>query len=499
MTVHVFAGPTLGAAEILGEIDDCIVHPPIRHGDLFCLGVRPQDFVLIIDGLYHGHEPVRHKEILDVMNSGTVVIGAASMGALRAAELHSCGMRGVGRVYAMYRTGEIDADDEVAVAHGERPDGSAFSEALVDMRHALRLAGAEGVIDAAQAEALLEVARTLPYLRRSWRAVTRELGPRGEVFPPDAVLAAAAERVGRLAGARPEEVSLKRRDAREALRHVRALYASHPRPAAVAGTWTDGWETAWLHRWRGRFTGERTAAGFVSLAARFDYQRLFGADQRARRRTQVLAAVSGRPPGTPARVLEDEALRAAAREGLDAGSLSDEAIHAWVPEREREELGEREAMLTLLVRSARLTADLRDPATVRLLLPESAVHHTEISASLAMNQAVARSGYSRNPDQLKKSVLRLQLAQAWQLRGDCSTEVLDAAARDRGFTSAHEAEEALRPFFLRRHRETGEDRATPESTERPRMREHAELRERREAGGARTARRGEPARKGEAS
>ncbi|MEV7729691.1 TfuA-like protein [Streptomyces sp. NPDC087917] len=454
MAIHVFAGPTLEAKEILREIDDCIVHPPIRHGDLFSCDLRAEDFVLIIDGLYHGHEPIRHKEILHAMNNGTVVVGAASMGALRAAELHSYGMRGVGRVFEMYRSGEIDADDEVAVSHTEHPDGSALSEALVNMRHALHLAGAEGLVDAARATALLEVARALPYPRRSWRAVARELNARGGSLPGDPGLAPAAERVGRLARERPEEASLKRQDAREALRHIRELRGSRPRPAATAGIWTDAWETAYLHRWRNRFTGERTAEGLVSVAARFDHQRLFGADQRTRWRTHVLATVAARPPSTPARLLEDEALRVAAEQGLDSGSLNSRQIHAWVPEREREALGERETLLTLVIRSARLTADLQNPATARLLLPDPAVHHAEIAASLAMNQAVARSGYSRNTDQLKKAVLRLHLAHTWQLRPDCSTEVLDAAARDRGFTSAHEAEEALRPFFLRRHQET---------------------------------------------
>ncbi|MFD9569194.1 TfuA-like protein [Streptomyces sp. NPDC059982] len=454
MTIHVFAGPTLETKEILREIDDCIVHPPIRHGDLFSCGVRPEDFVLIIDGLFHGYEPIRHKEILHAMKNGTVVVGAASMGALRAAELHSYGMRGVGCVFEMYRTGEIDADDEVAVSHTERPDGSALSEALVNMRHALRLAVREGLVDAPQATALLETARALPYPRRSWRAVGRELGAPGGSPLADGGLAAAAERVGRLARERPEEVSLKRQDAREALSRVRELRGSHPRPAATAGIWTGDWETAYLHRWQNRFTGERTAGGLVSVAARFDYQRLFGTDQRTRWRTHVLATVSGRPPGTPARLLEDEALRAAAGQGLDARSLTADRIHAWVPEREREALGERETALTLLIRSARLTADLQNPVTARLLLPDPAVHHAEIAASLATNQAVAGSGYSKNTDQLKKAVLRAQLAHTWHLQADCSTEVLDAAARDRGFTSAHEAEEALRPFFLRRHQES---------------------------------------------
>ncbi|WP_412079641.1 TfuA-like protein (plasmid) [Streptomyces xanthophaeus] len=464
MAVHVFAGPTIKKADIFLEINDCIVHPPIRHGDLFSIGVQPEDFILMIDGLYHGHEPIRHKEILRTMSRGVVVAGAASMGALRAAELHSYGMLGFGRVFEMYRTGEIDADDEVAVLHTDDPDGSALSEALVNMRHALRLAGEEGLVDEREAAALLETARALPYARRSWRAVERELAGRDlvedELVGPDRAvphgtgLASAAERVGRLARERPAEVALKLQDARAGLRHVRELARSHPRPRATAGVWTDGWETAYLRRWESRFTGELVTGRFVSVAARFDYQRLFGADHRTRWRTHVLATIAGSPPGTPARLLEEEALAAASRHGLDARSLTPEQIRVWVPEREQEVLDEREITLTVLIRSARLTPDLQDPATARLLLPSPLAHHSEIAASLAMNEAVARTGYAKNTDQLKTAVLRSHLALNWHLQSTCNTEVLDAAARDRGFTSAHEAQEALRPYFLRRHQES---------------------------------------------
>ena len=54
------------------------------------------------------------KKIMHLIDSGVTVIGAASMGALRAAELDAYGMLGVGRIYQMYASGEICGDDEVA-------------------------------------------------------------------------------------------------------------------------------------------------------------------------------------------------------------------------------------------------------------------------------------------------------------------------------------------------------------------------------------------------
>ena len=60
------------------------------------------------------------------------------MGALRAAELHPFGMVGIGQVYEWYRDGTIDADDEVAVAHG--PAEFAFARLVgLTRRHQGRL------------------------------------------------------------------------------------------------------------------------------------------------------------------------------------------------------------------------------------------------------------------------------------------------------------------------------------------------------------------------
>jgi hypothetical protein len=44
-----------------------------------------------------------------------MIVGASSMGALRAAELDSMGMVGIGTVYQYYRDGIIESDDDVAI------------------------------------------------------------------------------------------------------------------------------------------------------------------------------------------------------------------------------------------------------------------------------------------------------------------------------------------------------------------------------------------------
>ncbi|MEK8104213.1 TfuA-like protein [Micromonospora sp. M12] len=135
MTDIVFIGPSLPADEVARLLPDAVVLPPVAHGDLLRLDVAPGDRVLVIDGFFLQHPPVRHREILDLLDRGVTVAGAASMGALRAAELWPFGMRGVGEVFQLYRDGVVTGDDEVAVVHGPAEEGHrSFSVPLVNIR-----------------------------------------------------------------------------------------------------------------------------------------------------------------------------------------------------------------------------------------------------------------------------------------------------------------------------------------------------------------------------
>jgi hypothetical protein len=167
--LHVFVGPTLLGSRVRSLAPGATVHPPVRHGDLLGLAPRPGDTVVLIDGLWHQAPPVRHKEILELLASGVAVVGAASMGALRATELAPYGMVGVGWVYQQYVTGRIDADDEVAVT--QTPDGQPLSTVLVCLRYVLAGAVEACAITGHDADRLLELARAMPYQRRSWRAL----------------------------------------------------------------------------------------------------------------------------------------------------------------------------------------------------------------------------------------------------------------------------------------------------------------------------------------
>src|SRR5262249_44516336 len=116
VSLVVFTGPTLSAAEASAELE-ALYLPPVAQGDVYRAALQGPRAIGIIDGTFERDPAVWHKEILWAMERGIRVFGSASMGALRAAELASFGMEGVGAIFAAYRDGVLEDDDEVAVAH----------------------------------------------------------------------------------------------------------------------------------------------------------------------------------------------------------------------------------------------------------------------------------------------------------------------------------------------------------------------------------------------
>jgi hypothetical protein len=180
MSVCVFIGPTLATQEALAVCADAVLLPPVRQGDVYRVAtcLKP-DAIGIVDG-YFSHVPsVWHKEILHAMAAGIPVYGAASMGALRAAELAQFGMVGVGRIFEGYRRGVLEPfvepfedDDEVAVLHGPPELGHrALSEALVNVRCTLALATEEGVIDTGTRDRLVLAGKAMFYQERTYEAI----------------------------------------------------------------------------------------------------------------------------------------------------------------------------------------------------------------------------------------------------------------------------------------------------------------------------------------
>ena len=147
---------------------DAEYHPPAAHGDVLRAALRRPRAIGLVDGLFERVPSVWHKEILFAISEGVPVYGAASLGALRAAELDCFGMRGVGVIYRAYVDGELEDDDEVAVAHGGAEDGyRTLSEAMVDVRATLEAAAASGIVTAATAAAVAARVKAMFYPERS--------------------------------------------------------------------------------------------------------------------------------------------------------------------------------------------------------------------------------------------------------------------------------------------------------------------------------------------
>jgi len=166
----------------------------------------------LIDGVFFQECAVAHREILYALERGVKVIGASSMGALRASELDRYGMEGVGTIYEQYKSGVLISDDEVALLFD--PEAlNPLSEPLVNIRYNLDVAEKQGILSTDANAKLLEVAKALYYPERVY----------------DQILAAAAGMVEHAELARfkkflvDEKRDLKREDAIEALKRLKAL------------------------------------------------------------------------------------------------------------------------------------------------------------------------------------------------------------------------------------------------------------------------------------
>ncbi|MEM7222952.1 MAG: TfuA-like protein [Pseudomonadota bacterium] len=181
----VFLGPTLSLDEARGLVKAEFL-PPVSQGDIVTLLEEPPEVIGIIDGYFERIPAVWHKEILLALSLGVRVLGASSMGALRAAELHPFGMVGVGEIFARYRDGLLVDDDAVAIQHGPAEAGyQALSEALVNLQASLESARETALLSKRGYEALAAAAKKRPYWERSYETLLADghaLGvPAGEL------------------------------------------------------------------------------------------------------------------------------------------------------------------------------------------------------------------------------------------------------------------------------------------------------------------------------
>ena len=212
----IYLGPSLSLDEagmILPAGPAVEYRPPVRRGDLSgAIAANPR-IIGIIDGLFFENAAVGHREILGALRAGIRVIGSSSMCALRAAELASFGMEGIGEVFRRYQDGRIESDDEVALICDPVSD-EALSEALVNIRITLEKGVALGGITATEASLLLNIAQSQYYPERTWGMVIRAAD-----IPAERI-----EEIRRWIA--HNRVDQKQDDARNALHYIREIMQS---------------------------------------------------------------------------------------------------------------------------------------------------------------------------------------------------------------------------------------------------------------------------------
>lgn len=209
LNVVVFIGPSLDLAAAKLILPNAVFLPPVKRGAA-AAAAENADIMVIIDGVFFQNEAVGHRELLGVMKSGVKVYGSSSMGALRASELDTLGMIGVGKIYHQYKSGEIIADDEVGLVY-DTETGIALSEPMVNIRASFSKALLDGIITKEEEASLLKACKAIYYPDRTYRRVIKNAD----------ILAETKERL--LSWIKDNAVDQKRLDAIECLKTVRNL------------------------------------------------------------------------------------------------------------------------------------------------------------------------------------------------------------------------------------------------------------------------------------
>jgi hypothetical protein len=359
------------------------------------------------------------------------------MGALRVAELAPYGMIGNGAVFEMYRDGVIEADDEVAVAHGDGPEYKRFSEPLVNLRTALAAACQSGTVTAPEATAIAEFAQGQPYTARTWQGIER--GTQGMGGVPQAV-----GRVRAFLAEHPEHADIEAADALDTLSRLGDITTQH---GTHDMTWSRSphWKHRYLYEWTVNFAGCSVGDVRAEFGSIIRYRQIYDRDFPRRWRAfalrQMLSA-HGVPAGDlTVEQVEDRMVSLAAEKGLDGASLTAEQASEWLLEDVERDLPARERLCRVLARSFRPARGIHDLLTAEPDLVRDEDARRAVVESYVVNTTIDGWGPKHSVHHIKGSLLRDHLAGVWQLSdgdgdgdGDGDDRVVavpDAAGRGR--------------------------------------------------------------------
>jgi hypothetical protein len=169
----IFLGPSLSHEKARKIFADADYRPPAKKGDFLRLAADPDvKMVGFVDGVFLQDYPPTPIEVYQLTRKqGILLAGAASLGALRAVELEKFGMVGIGKIFQMYKSGKIDADDEVAVTFDAEGQYRLQSEAMIDIRFNLFRAHKNGVMSRQAKRMLARVAKATYFPHRNYTSI----------------------------------------------------------------------------------------------------------------------------------------------------------------------------------------------------------------------------------------------------------------------------------------------------------------------------------------
>ena len=163
----VFLGPSL-KLDKAKKIVNAEFKPPAKKGDFIKLSLTSETRkVVLIDGVFLQDYPPTPIEVFQVISkSNFKVYGSSSIGALRAVELEKFGMKGIGKIFELYKKDIINSDDEIAVTFDS--DYNLLSEAMIDIRYNIFLAWKHQIIDKETKQNMTKLAKRIYFPYRSY-------------------------------------------------------------------------------------------------------------------------------------------------------------------------------------------------------------------------------------------------------------------------------------------------------------------------------------------
>ncbi|HEX7142404.1 MAG TPA: TfuA-like protein [Nitrososphaeraceae archaeon] len=180
----IFLGPSLQINKAK-KIINADFRPPAKKGDFINLNLLSEKReIVLIDGVFLQDYPPTPIEVFQVINNKNFeVYGASSIGALRAVELEKFGMKGIGKIFELFKKNIVNSDDEIAVTFDS--NYNLLSEAMIDIRYNIFLGWRNGIIDKETKQIMIKLAKRIYFPFRTYENIikkSRHLFPSKEKY-----------------------------------------------------------------------------------------------------------------------------------------------------------------------------------------------------------------------------------------------------------------------------------------------------------------------------